>query len=316
MAQMVGNDPGFIQAIQQIPLVAAIDAPVLLTGETGTGKELCARAIHLMSRRHSGPFIPVECGALPENLAENELFGHVRGAFTDAQHDQKGLVGMAEAGTLFLDEIDTLSLSVQAKLLRLLEENCYRVLGGEQFSKANIRVIAATNGNIEECVRRKVFRSDLYYRLNVLRLHLPPLRERRVDVGLLAAWFLDSLCKSTGSARKLLSSAALRKLEGYDWPGNVRELFNLIQRAAVLSTGSLILPCYISLPESAEITEGAGETFRQARTRAVERFEHQYILGLLSKHHGNITKAALEARKERRAFGRLAKKYGIRPEAA
>jgi len=148
MAQIVGNNTAFTRAIEQIPPIAASDAPVLLTGETGTGKELCARAIHLLSRRHSGPFIPVECGALPENLAENELFGDARGAFTDAQHDRKGLVAMAEGGTLFLDEIDTLPLSIRATLVRLLEESCYRPRGAEQFSKADIRVIAATNSNL------------------------------------------------------------------------------------------------------------------------------------------------------------------------
>src|SRR5262249_54573809 len=239
ISQVVGDHPSFRRAVHQVRLFAPSEASVLITGETGTGKELFAHAIHTVSRVRGGPFIPVDCGALPENLAENELFGHRRGAFTDAYADQKGLAAMAEGGTLFLDEIDSLSSGNQAKLLRFLQERTYRALGSDRFSKAKVRVIAATNRDIEEAVRSKQFRSDLYFRLSVLRLNLPSLRQRQGDVLLLAEHFLENECEGK---RKALSAAASRKLESHNWPGNVRELFNVIQRAVVSSTGRLIRP--------------------------------------------------------------------------
>ncbi len=183
LGQLVGQDPAFLSALAQVALFGANDAPVLLTGETGTGKELCARVTHLLSKRHRGAFIPVDCGALPDHLFENELFGHARGAFTDARSDQRGLISLAQGGTLFLDEIDSLSLSAQSKVLRLLQERVYRPLGSEVFKQAEVRIIAATNRNLEELVEQKTFRSDLYFRINVLRIHMPALRERRSDIA-------------------------------------------------------------------------------------------------------------------------------------
>lgn len=313
-SQLVGRDPAFLQSIQQIPLLGPSDAPVLLLGETGTGKELCARAIHHLSPRRNFPFIPVDCGALPEHLAENELFGHTRGAFTDAHAEQKGLAGMAEGGTLFLDEIDALSLAVQAKLLRFLEERTYRSLGADRFTQANVRVLAATNRGLEALVRANLFRSDLYFRLNVLELRLPPLRERGDDIPHLANHFLRSIRRPAG-APPSLSPAALRALRHYSWPGNVRELFNMIQRAAVMSRGGQIFPAHLAIPgltadPAAESGEVAG-SFREGRAAAVASFERRYVAELLRKHAGNITRAAIEAHKDRRAFGRLAKKYGL-----
>lgn len=315
LSQLAGNDPAFVRTIEKIPLTAASDTPVLITGETGTGKELCARAIHHLSKRCNFPFIPVECAAVPDHLFENELFGHARGAFTDAHGDQKGLAAMAEGGSLFLDEIDALSPAAQVKLLRFLEERTYKPLGAERFARADVRMIAATNCDLVSCVREKQFRSDLYFRLNVLRLHLPPLRERRGDIGLLARHFVELLCRSTGVPRKSFSPAALRKLESYDWPGNVRELSNVVQRAVVFSASALILPCDIQLPVSAHPSEPPCENFRQARARTIERFERQYVVDLLHKHRGNITRAAAAVGKDRRAFGRLVKKYGIDRQA-
>jgi two-component system response regulator GlrR len=311
LAQIAGTDSAFVQVIEKIPLIAASDAPVLISGETGTGKELCARAIHHLSPRRSNAFIPMDCGALPENLMENELFGHIRGAYTDAHANQKGLVGMADGGSLFLDEVDSLSLPAQAKLLRFLEEQTYRALGAEEFSRADVRVIAATNRDLETCLLEKQFRRDLYYRLNVLHVHLPPLRERRADIALLARHFLDSLVPAPGAPHKFPSPAVLRKLEGHHWPGNVRELFNVLRRAVVFSRGVEIMPGDVTFRSSADEIETPRGSFRHARAQAIQKFEKAYVEELLSKHHGNITRAAVEASKDRRAFGRLVRKYEI-----
>jgi two-component system response regulator GlrR len=269
----------------------------------------------MLSQRQHGPFIPVDCGAVPENLAESELFGHVRGAFTDAHRDHSGLTSLAKGGTLFLDEIDALSTAMQGKLLRLIQEGSYRPLGSERFARANVRVVAASNCNLESMVSAKQFRSDLYFRLNVLRLALPPLRERRSDIQLLAEYFLEQLAREDGSL-KLLSPGALRKLEAYDWPGNVRELFNVLQRAVVLSAGTQILPEHIlliGLDDAGD--EAPATTFRAARSQAIEAFERHYIGDMLRKHEGNITHAARDASHDRRGFGRLAKKYHLDSES-
>jgi DNA-binding NtrC family response regulator len=316
LGQMVGQHPSFQTAVQQVRIFGASHAFVLITGETGTGKELFAHAIHALSSARKGPFIPVDCAALPEHLVENELFGHRRGAFTDAHTDQKGLAAMADGGTLFLDEIDSLSLASQAKLLRFLQERSFRALGADRYTPANVRVIAASNRSIEDAIQRREFRSDLYFRLSVLRLKLPALRERPGDVGLLARHFLDHECSGP---RKTVSAAALRLLETYHWPGNVRELFNAIQRAAICSAGQLILPEHISL--NAEASDHAGSLsanpdLKTAKRMMIEKFERTYIEQLLAKHQGNVTRAAREAGKERRAFGKLVKKYGIHGNGA
>ena len=317
LAQLVGRDPAFARVVEMIPVIARRGSPALITGETGTGKELCARAIHMLSGRREQPFIPVDCAALPENLFENEFFGHTRGAFTDAHRDQKGLVGLAESGTLLLDEVDSLSPSAQAKLLRFLQERTYRPLGSERFSRANVNVLAAMNRDPEALTRQGRFRADLFFRLNVIRLHLPPLRERGSDIPLIARHCLASCAKEWGVAPKTLAPSALTKLAAYDWPGNVRELSNVLQYAALLASGRLILPEHIILPgdradappELAESDDGL--SFRQVRAMAVETFERAYVSRLIEKHAGNVTRAAREARKDRRAFGRLMKKHNI-----
>jgi DNA-binding NtrC family response regulator len=310
LEQLVGKHPAFLNAIQTIPLIAESDLPLLITGPTGTGKELCARGVHNLSKRRNFPFIAVDCGAIPDHLFENELFGHVRGAFTDAHSDQKGLAAIANGGTLLLDEIDALSLGAQAKLLRFLQERAYRPLGSEKLVTADVNVIAATNRDIERHVQEKQFRSDLYFRLNVLRIELPPLCERASDIELLARHFLQVHCTTHG-LRKSFSPMALRKLELHDWPGNVRELLNVIQRAAVLCEGTHILPSDIQLAVSEATEEPSRAGFQLARSRAIEGFEKRYVASLLAKHNGNVTRAALEAGKDRRAFGRLKKKYNI-----
>jgi DNA-binding NtrC family response regulator len=213
MRQALGNAPAFLDALKRVAMFGPSIAPVMLTGETGTGKELFARILHMLSPRCRGPFIPVECGAVPEHLFENEMFGHARGAFTDAHAEQKGCAMLAVGGTLFLDEIDSLSLAAQGKLLRLIQERKFRPLGADQYREADVRIIAASNRDLAKLVDEKVFRCDLYFRLNVLRVHLPALRERPGDVALLARHFVESLSGSGGAQRKFLSPAALHKLE-------------------------------------------------------------------------------------------------------
>lgn len=326
LQQLVGEEPAFVDALMQLAQYGLSDAAVLLTGETGTGKELCARALHLMSRRHGGPFIPVECGSIPEHIFESEVFGHLRGAFTDARTEQKGLVAMARGGTLFLDEVDSLAPAMQGKLLRLLQEQSYRPLGSEQYCRADVRIVAASNCDLAALVRQQRFRADLYFRLDVLRVHLPPLRERRGDVALLARHFAAEICARDGLGRKTLTPAAVRKLESYAWPGNVRELYNAVHRATLRAGGAEIAPSHLTLgderplPQAALLPGNGGapgsESFRAGKRRAIESFEKAYVQALLEAYRGNMTRAAREAGKDRRAFGRLAKKYGLtQPQA-
>jgi DNA-binding NtrC family response regulator len=314
LAGLLGQDPGFLKVLENIPGIAASNATVLLLGETGTGKELCAQAIHNLSSRQNGPFIPVECGAIPEHLAENELFGHARGAFTDAHRDQKGVAAMAEGGTLFLDEIDSLPLVAQAKLLRFIQEGVYRPLGSQRFERSDLRLIAATNCDLEACIQNQNFRRDLYFRLNVLRLRLPPLRERRQDIVLLAKHFLDLHSSPTRQPGKRFSEAALHSLQNYPWPGNVRELQNTVQRAVAFSAGPVIQPGELDLPLGDDATPA--DNFRRAKSRVVEHFERAYLEELLRKHAGNVSQAARDAGKDRRVFGRMMKKYDIRRNAS
>ncbi|MES1245553.1 MAG: sigma-54 dependent transcriptional regulator [Acidobacteriota bacterium] len=312
---LIGEDPSFRRVLAAIPVVARQEGAVLVTGETGTGKELCARAIHHLSARRNHPFIPVDCAALPDHLIENEIFGHSRGAYTDAGTSQKGLLALAEGGTLFLDEIDSLSLAAQSKFLRFLQERSYRPLGSEQFQRADVKVVAATNRDLEACVRERTFRSDLFYRLTTFRLHMTPLRERPADVPLLARHFLDLLARR-GGERRSFSEAALQRLSSYSWPGNIRELLNVVERTLAFSNGPRILPSDLPLPGPADPAEASSSaparSFREARARAIEEFERAYVRDLLQSQGGNITQAARIAGKERRAFGRLVKKYGLR----
>jgi len=312
LAQLIGCQPDFQKVIQRIPVLAASGVPVLITGETGTGKELSARAIHNLSRRRSGSLIAVDCAAIPEQLFENEFFGHARGAYTDARVDQKGLAALAAGGTLFLDEVDVLPLSCQAKLLRFLEERAYRPLGSDRTYEVDVRIVAATNNDLEACARAGRFRKDLVFRLDVLRLQLPPLRERKTDIGLLADHFLNRLASEGAGPPKSLSQAALSKLWAHDWPGNVRELFNVLHRAAVSCDGPQILPVHLSIGSLAQ-KPTAPTTFREARDEAIKAFEKSYIQDLLRETQGNITHAARQAAKDRRVFGRLVKKHHIDP---
>jgi DNA-binding NtrC family response regulator len=281
----------------------------LIAGETGTGKELVARAIHSCSDRQAKPFIPVNCGTLPDHLFENELFGHTKGAFTDASSTEKGLVAEAEGGTLFLDEIDTLSASAQIKLLRFLQHREYRPLGSSKSRIADVRIIAATNTDLWQHVQAKSFREDLYHRLNVLSLTVPPLRERAADISLLAKHFLTVYSKQ--HHREVLSFApgALQKLVAYSWSGNVRELEGVVQRAVLLASAPVLQYEDIDLPV---MHNGiVKETFHVAKAQAVEQFEHNYLVGLMVAHQGNISQAAKTAGKDRRTLQRLLHKYSL-----
>jgi transcriptional regulator with PAS, ATPase and Fis domain len=310
LRHLVGESGSFLSVLEKIPLVARCDASVLVSGETGTGKELVARAVHYLSPRAKKPFIPVNCGAIPTELVENELFGHQRSAYTGAVTAQAGLIEEAEGGTLLLDEVDCLPLLAQVKLLRFLQEREYRSLGSTRLRKADVRVIAAANGDLEQAVAQGRLRQDLYYRLNVIPLRLPSLRERREDIPLLADHFVDKHATRVGRPAPRLAPASLQALVAYDWPGNVRELEHVLERAVVLSQEEAwIRPEHIALPQ-AEPRDGH-EAFQWAKARAVAQFEATYIRGLLLSHQGNITRAAKAAGKNRRAFWELIRKHGI-----
>jgi two-component system response regulator GlrR len=309
LKRLVGQSANFLAEINKIPLVARSDGRVLITGETGTGKELCARAIHYLSPRRTKPFVPINCGAIPVELVENELFGHERGAYTGAFVAQTGMIHEAEGGTLFLDEIDCLPLMAQTKLLRFLQEREYRPLGSTRARSADVRVIAASNTNLEEAVRTGRLRRDLYYRLNVVPLVLPPLRERGEDIPLLARHFLLKYAAEFDRHLSDLTPAAMRSLVFYDWPGNVRELEHVIERAVMLCETPLLTGADISLPGAPRTDEE--EAFRQAKARVVAQFEKTYIQRLLVSFHGNISEAARAAHKNRRAFWQLIRKHQI-----
>ncbi len=307
---IVGNAPSFLQALAQVPRFASCDAGVLLLGETGTGKELFAQALHDLSPRAAHACIAVNCGAIPVELVESELFGHAKGAFTTASSAREGLVAEAEGGTLFLDDVDCLPLAAQAKLLRFLQQHEYRSVGANAMRRADVRVVAAANEQLPAKVARGEFRQDLYFRLNVLSLRLPPLRERREDVSELAAFFIKRFAQQLGVDVHALEPAALQRLLAHDWPGNVRELEHVIERAVVMAAGPLIAEAQLDggdLPSAA-----AGEvSFRAATARAVQQFERGMIEQLLKAHGGNVTHAARAACKNRRAFVALMRKYAI-----
>ncbi|MBD3316218.1 MAG: AAA family ATPase [Chitinivibrionales bacterium] len=319
--QLVGRSPAFRRALDFVRQAAKYESPVLIEGETGTGKEMVARAIHYIGVRNGGPFIPVNCGAIPDELFANELFGHKRGAYTDANQDQMGLVEQAEQGTLFLDEIETLSHKGQVILIRFLQDMVYKALGSKRHRKGDIRIIAATNVPLVEMVHQGDFRQDLLFRLNILPVRIPPLRERFEDIELLARHFLKKFKEHYGQTEKYLHCDSMRHLWRYDWPGNVREMENVIHRAFILAKGKVIRPAeHLTNKVIEDRPAGQGDDLRavdidgtltQAKQKMVTHFEVVYLTNLLKKTDGNITKAAAIAGKERRALGKLIKKHGI-----
>jgi DNA-binding NtrC family response regulator len=309
---LIGESPLFLEAINKVALVAKCDASVMISGETGTGKDLFARGIHQLSLRANAPFVPVNCGAIPPELVENELFGHERGAFTGATDSQSGLIKEADGGTLFLDEIDCLPLLSQVKLLRFLQEKEYRPLGSTKTHQANLRVVTATNVDVEKALRDGKLRQDLYYRLNMIPIILPPLRERREDITLLAANFMVKYATEFKKNTTCFSPDALQKLLLYDWPGNVRELEHVIGRAVALSEQHRIREVDIVLPSSE--ANASQESFQQAKAKVIAQFERTYLQGLLLAHQGNVTRAAQAAQKDRGAFWLLLRKHRINVE--
>lgn len=307
LKKLIGESLIFRNVINKIPLIARCDACVLIEGETGTGKELCARAIHYLSPRSQHPFVPINCGAIPIDLIENELFGHEQGAFTSAVKAQAGLIEEAQGGTLFLDEVNCLGPQAQVKLLRFIQENEYRPLGSTKLKHSDVRVISAANG--EELYSSNNLRRDLYYRLNVIPLQLPSLRERKEDIPLLVSHFLCKYSNKFGIDIPCLSPGCLEVLMEYNWPGNVRELEHIIERAVVMSTGNCISIQNLEMPE--QKLSAQDESFQQAKARCIARFEKEYIQKLLLTHDGNITKAAQVAKKNRRAFWQLIRKHNI-----
>jgi two-component system, NtrC family, response regulator GlrR len=312
LRNIVGQSHALLGEVKKLPRIATCDAPLLIRGESGTGKEVFARAVHYLSGRSGQPFVPINCGAIPEMLVESELFGHRRGAFTGAVKDRIGLVGEADGGTIFLDEVDSLPLQSQVKLLRFLQDGEYRPLGASKPDCANVRVIAAGNADFDQIVRERKFREDFYYRLNVLRIVLPPLRERKGDLPLLAHHLLDRQALLLGCAVKPLADSALASLTAYPWPGNVRELENVLARALVFSDGPEIQAEDLSLPFRLEKSED--ESFRSEKERVVRAFELDYLQKMLARHEGNITHAARAAAKNRRAFWELLRKHGLSPD--
>jgi len=308
---LVGVSPSFLEEIKKLPLVARCDITVMILGQTGTGKELVARAIHYLSPRSDRPFVPIDCAAVPPELTESELFGHERGAFTGAVTRSRGLVAAADHGTLFLDEVDALSLSVQAKLLRFIQEREYRPLGSSEVRKADVRIVAASNRDLQQLVRDNEFREDLYYRLNVVQLRLPGLRQRREDVVLLARHFVAKYAARFKRPEREFTRGALQKLVMHQWPGNVRELENVVEAAVALCDGPLIRASDLSL-----LSEPAAgpASFRDAKARMINEFERDYILRLLCACDGNVSEAARAAAKNRRAFWELMRKHGINVE--
>ena len=309
LSKLIGDSPSFSDAKTQAVKVAQYEVSVLILGETGTGKELFARAIHYLSARADRPFIPVNCGAIPFDLIENELFGHEAGAFTGASSTKKGLIQEANGGTLFLDEVDSLPLLAQVKLLRFLQDREYRPVGSTKICHADLRIIAATNASITGAIAEGKFRQDLYYRLNTIPLVLPRLRERPEDIPLLASHFMKKYAKEYKKKIAGLSASAYDMLLHYDWPGNVRELEHIIARAAVLSQSPIIETTDLLM--SVNVTPSMTSTFSEAKAVAVMQFERAYLHQLLTTYQGNISRAATAAQKDRRVLRDLLHKHNI-----
>ena len=301
---LVGQSPPMLKLFETIADVARSDATVLITGDTGTGKELVARAIHANSPRCYSPFIAVNCGAFTESLLESELFGHEKGAFTDAKYTKKGRLEMANAGTLFLDEVGDISMKMQIDLLRVLETHEFSRVGGTMPLHSDFRVIAATHQDLKESIRNRTFRQDLFYRLNVIHLEVPPLRERQEDIPLLAQHFLRRYATETGKKIDSIHPEALEAMRRYEWPGNVRELENAIERAVVVGKGRQIKPGDLPFCHATNVPEVMSNL-------SLEEVERRYIAQVLISENGNITNAAKVLGINRTTLYYKIKRYGL-----
>ncbi len=319
---MIGSSPPMQAVYRLVAQCAPTNSTVLLTGESGTGKELIARSIHYNSLRRDKPFIPVDCTSLSENLLESELFGHVKGAFTGAIGNKKGMFEVADGGSLFLDEIGNFSTSIQAKLLRFLQEREFRAVGDTRTHTANFRLITASNRDLNAMVGAGTFRDDLYYRINIFPLHVPALRERKDDIPALAYHFLKAFSAELGKKVTDISEGAMSALMNYTWPGNVRELENVIQRAAILTSDNVIRHAHLvniidpsRRPNDFAVPKTGDELKRikkAAREKSVEEIEKQFILEALKRNEWNVTKSAEDTGMQRPNFQALMKKYTIR----
>ena len=323
---MVGESTALHETLELAHKAARSDANILLCGESGTGKELAAQAIHTNSLRAAHPFVAVDCASLPESLLEAELFGYEKGAFTGAIGKKPGLMELAHHGTLFLDEVGEMPVSLQAKILRALQEMEHRRVGGTQTVQFDLRVLAATSRDLEQCVKEGTFRKDLLFRINVIPIRLPPLREREGDVSLLAAYLLDKYCEVDTGMTKRFDSEVVHALERYSWPGNVRELQNVVRRMCVMAEGELItmrdLPEELlsggdqfSSAETEAKIESCELTFVEAKRRCLNLFEAEYVRGVLDRHAGNVSRSSEAADVDRKTFYRLLRKHHLQPHA-
>ncbi|MFQ6115502.1 MAG: sigma-54-dependent transcriptional regulator [bacterium] len=312
---IVGKTPVIQQVFDMISRIADSESNIAIIGESGTGKELVARSIHAHSRRKSRAFVPVNCGAFPENLFESELFGYEKGAFTGAYRRKPGLLEYADGGTFFLDEICELSPALQVKLLRMLQDKKIRRVGGTELIDVDVRIISASNQNLEEALMKGVLRDDLYYRLNVISIQLPPLRDRQEDIPLLCQHFIEKYSKLTPKKIDGISVEALKCLEEYSWPGNVRELENVIERAITLAKEEWIkpedLPDNIVCAQERCVVTQVDIPLKQAREKMLARFERDYLMKMLERYGGNVTHAAKHSGINRRTFHRLLNRYQI-----
>ncbi len=316
---LIGTSPAMERIYETIQMIAKTDVTVLITGESGTGKDLAARAIHSLSHRSEKPFVAVNCPTLPENILESELFGYKKGAFTDASSDKIGLFEEARGSTIYMDEIGDIAPSIQTKLLRVLQEKEIKPLGQTKSIKVDVRVVASTNRDLKEKIRNQEFREDLFYRLNVLTLHMPPLRERRDDIPLLAEHFLKHYCKEFGKPLKSLSPEFMDLLLRRNWEGNVRELENIINRAILLSAGDILKPQEIGwaheLPEDCVVGNDIHRlAYKEAKKEVLHRFHSEYLTQLLRRNNGNVTRSARECGLERQALQQIMRRYGLKSQ--
>jgi two-component system, NtrC family, response regulator AtoC len=309
IASIIGHSPAMQQVFAKIRRAAPSDSTVLLTGESGTGKELVARAIHELSPRADKEFVPVDCSALVETLLESELFGHVKGSFTGAHQTKHGLFELANHGTFFFDEITNLSLNIQAKLLRVIQEREFMKVGSQRRTKLDIRIIASSNRVLTEAIKEGSFREDLYYRLSVIPIHLPPLRERTGDIPLLAEYFLNKYSQKANRQPKEISSRAMKMLSAYSWPGNVRELEHTMERIIILEDGDVILPEH--LPSFISQRRGEFQVFSD-EDHTLEELEKRYIQFILRRTKGKRQEAARILGINRKTLGQRIKKYNLR----
>jgi two-component system response regulator AtoC len=318
LKKIIGSSREIQKVLDMISRVSFSSATVLITGESGTGKELVARAIHFTGNRKDKKFIVINCATLSENLLESELFGHVKGAFTGAIRDKKGLFEEADSGTLFMDEIGDIPKSVQAKILRVLQEGEFIPVGDTATKRVDVRIIAATNQDLLQCVQEKEFREDLYYRLNVINIKMPPLRDRKEDVPLLVKHFIEKYNKKENKQIKGITTDVEKEFYNYTWPGNVRELENVIERAVTLTNEDIIsldtISSLVKKEGNAEPTEDEllSSPYKEARRKALDSFNVKYITKAINKTDGNVTNAAKESGIERQYLQRMLKRYNIK----